>query len=261
MKELSFQEIRSLQLEMLKEIDFFCRQNNIKYALSCGTLIGAIRHGGYVPWDDDVDITMPYNDMLRFRELFKSDNLKYCDIETEKYYEYHFSRIIHKKTYSKKGIFGKGYGLCIDVYPIIECVKDKDNLNQLINQAQLLLERRKRKIALRKKVIGLLPFIHTIPGFSRSIRDYYEFMIQRIAKPGSGQYYQMGGPLKGNNNFYRNTWPFDPFEEVIDVKFENLVLKSPARYDEFLRVRYGDYMQLPPEDQRHPYHGRHYYWR
>lgn len=95
-KEITFEERKTIQLDMLKEIDAFCRTNNIRYTLACGTLIGAIRHGGYIPWDDDVDITMPYDDMLKFKKLFKSETMKYCDIETEKNYGYEFSRIIHK---------------------------------------------------------------------------------------------------------------------------------------------------------------------
>ena len=66
-KQISLEEKKSIQLEMLKEIDAFCRNNNIKYSLAFGTLIGAVRHKGFIPWDDDVDIMMPLPDMLRFR--------------------------------------------------------------------------------------------------------------------------------------------------------------------------------------------------
>lgn len=77
--ELSLEERKKVQLEMLKEVDTFCRENNIKYALSCGTLIGAIRHKGFIPWDDDVDITMPFDDMVHFLKIFKSDKIEICD--------------------------------------------------------------------------------------------------------------------------------------------------------------------------------------
>lgn len=259
-KEITFEERKSLQLEMLKEIDAFCRKNGIKYALSCGTLIGAVRHNGYIPWDDDVDITMLYSDMLKFRKLFKSENMKYCDIETEPYYEYHFSRIVSNKTYAKRGSH-KTYGVCIDLYPIIECTSDLNILNQLIIKGSALLEKRLLYIKWYYRILYHTPFSF-LPGFKKSIRDYYNFMINDVQNIGGGNYYQMGGPLKGeNNNFYHNMWSFNPLEKLIDHNFENIQLWIPAQYDSFLRKRYGDYMQLPPEDQRHPYHGGVYYWK
>lgn len=261
-KEITFEERKTIQLEMLKEIDAFCRANNIRYTLACGTLIGAIRHGGYIPWDDDVDITMPYEDMMRFKQLFNSRTMKYCDVETEINYGYAFSRIADKRTYRKYGWFGKDLGICIDVYPVIECWNDGELLCNFIEEASLLIRKRKKIKKIYNLITGRIPFVKSIPGYMSFVKKYYYFMTNKLLCEGSGVYYQIGGPLKGkNNNFYKNTWTFNPFEEIIDIPFESFTFKAPARYDEFLKVRYGDYMKLPPEDQRHPYHGAKYYWK
>lgn len=258
-KELSLDERKKLQLEMLKVIDAFCRKNNIKYALSCGTLIGAVRHKGFIPWDDDVDITMLYPDILRFRNLFRSENLKYCDIETEPNYGFHFSQIVSKKTYSQSGIH-KSYGVCIDLYPIIECSNDMDELHRLVDKGNILLRKRLSFMKWLYRIKKYTPF-SSIPGYRKAVRDYYNFMINEVQCIGGGFYYQMGGPLVGkSNNFFHNLWRFNPMELIIETQFENTSFYIPARYDEFLTTRYGNYMQLPPENQRFPYHGGHYYW-
>lgn len=259
-RKLTLEEKKALQLEMLKEIDSFCRANNIKYALSCGTLIGAVRHQGFIPWDDDVDITMHYTDVLRFREIFSSNTMKYCDIDTEKNFYYCFSRIASEKTYHKKGIH-RQYGVSIDLYPIIECTSDKEKINRLIDKGCQLLKRRLLYIKYYSRILRYTP-LSTLPGFKKAIRDYYNFMINEVQTIGGGNYYQIGGPLIGdNNNFYRNLWSFDPLEKLEDAKFEDANLLIPYRYDELLKIRYGDYMQLPPEENRRPYHGGNYYWK
>ena len=118
-RRVTDKEVKQIQLEMLDEIDAFCRQNNIRYSLAFGTLLGAVRHKGYIPWDDDVDIIMPLPDMLRFKKIFQSDKLQYCDIDTTLHYEYHFSRICYKQTFSKRGWASKSYGINIDLYPVV----------------------------------------------------------------------------------------------------------------------------------------------
>ena len=102
-ERLSQAEIRNIQLNMLDEIDAFCRTEGIRYSMAFGTLLGAIRHKGYIPWDDDMDIIMPLPDMQVFKKKFKSKDLKYLDIDTCKHFEYHFSRIGYEPTYCKTG--------------------------------------------------------------------------------------------------------------------------------------------------------------
>lgn len=259
-RELTLEERKSLQLEMLNEIDAFCRANDIKYSLSCGTLIGAVRHHGFIPWDDDVDITMLYPDILRFRSIFKSDNLAYHDIDYCPNYGFHFSRIVSKKTFSKIG-FRESSGVCIDLYPIIECTNDLEKIHILLKRGSLLLNKRLSYLRWNSRLKKYTPF-SSLPGYKKAMRDYYEFMVNEIQTIGGGCYYQMGGPLIGEkNDFFHNMWSFNPLDKLIEVQFENSFFLIPARYDEFLTIRYGDYMQLPPKEERHPYHGGHYYWK
>ena len=133
-QKITLEERKKIQLEMLVEIDKFCREHNIKYMLAFGTLLGAIRHKGYIPWDDDVDISMPLEDMLRFKKEFKSDKLKYCDVDTEPNYAFPFSRIAHKQTYSKCGMIAKSYGVCIDLYPTIEVSSLMEDNQAIVNR-------------------------------------------------------------------------------------------------------------------------------
>ncbi len=258
-RELSFEDRKIVQLNMLIEIDKFCRDNNIKYALSCGTLIGAVRHNGFIPWDDDVDITMPYEEMIRFKTKFKSETMVYCDINTTSGYEFPFARIANTKTYSKKGLIARDYGVCIDLYPIIECSSDKSVLNFKLSECNQLFKYYVQALNWHRRLLKYLPLPSiNYPLYSYITKKYASFFIDKIMEKGGGSFYQIGGPLP---IFFKNYWSFDPFESLIEVQFEGHRFFSPARYNEFLTVRYGNFMKLPPENQRHPYHMFHYYWK
>lgn len=256
MKELNLEERKNIQMEMLQEIDMFCKRNNIHYSLAFGTLLGAIRHKGFIPWDDDVDIMMPIADMKRFKELFVSDKLKYCDVDTEPHFEYAFSRIANRFTYNKMGKY-KSYGICIDLYPIIPIPSDLNEQEKFFATAQKYQETRLRFKQLRRRVLKYLP-IPTIPGHDRAIRRYRDYMLDVDKYVSSGKYYIIAGPLSLRNKM---TYDLDLFAETIHVKFENMEFPAIANYDYYLKLRYGNYMQFPPEQERHPYHGRHYYWK
>lgn len=259
-KELTLNDRKQVQLEMLIEIDAFCREHNIKYALSCGTLIGAIRHKGFIPWDDDVDITMPYKDMVRFKETFKSETIKYCDIDTEPGYAFHFSRLANTRTYRRFGKVAIDYGICIDVYPVIKCTEDVALLDKQIGVAKRIFKKRRFYTKWRNRLLKLLPVpLTNLPLYTHYVKKYRDYFITEMqVDGGSGGYYQLGGPL---DIFFKNYWTFNPFEKLIEVDFEGYKFLSPERYDEFLTVRYGDYMKLPPVENRVPYHGGKYYWK
>lgn len=254
MKEITLEERRQIQLHMLMEIDDFCRKHNIRYSLAYGTLIGAIRHKGFIPWDDDVDIMMPLPDMLKFKELFRSKTMCYCDVDTDSDYQYAFSRIANTQTYNKDGLISKTYGICIDLYPVLGLPDSIKGIKQFFKNADLELNRRLRIIRFRSRMLRFLP-IKSILGFNKAMRRYRDFLFQ-YPYDKTRYFFTNGGELE-----MRNVYDFDLFEDMVEVSFEGHNFLSVAHYDEYLRQFYGDYMQLPPEVDRVPYHGGQYYWK
>lgn len=255
--EITLEERKKIQLEMLIEIDAFCRAHNIKYMLAFGTLLGAIRHKGYIPWDDDVDISMPLEDMLRFKKEFKSEKLKYSDVDTENFHAYAFARISYKPTYSKIGLLCKSYGINIDLYPILEVSSNIDENMQIVQNLLPLYKRRNFMLLWGGRFMRRLS-IPKIPGFKSIVRVYREKLFEQFQCQGGGCFHSIAGPLE---KFEIHTFDFNPFENMIEVDFEGHKFMAPAKYHEYLSHHYGEYMEFPPEDQRHPYHGGVYYWR
>lgn len=253
-KRITPDEVKVVQLDMLREIDAYCRNNNIHYSLSYGTLLGAIRHKGYIPWDDDVDLIMPYPDLLRFKREFKSDKLKVLDIDTYDYYEWWFPRICHKNTYSKSGKFGTWYGINIDLYPVLGMVEDVEEIKKYMEKGTQLQKTAFNYINWYRRELKYTPF-RFLPGYKKVIKRIHDYS-RMYPFEGAKKYFHVGGPFKMYEIF-----DYDVFSTLIDVDFENCSFLAPKRYDDYLKQVYGDYMTPPPEDQRHPYHGGVYYWK
>lgn len=259
-KEISLEERKQIQLEMLEEIHVFCKSHEIRYSLAYGTLIGAIRHKGFIPWDDDVDIMMPLPDLLRFKKEFKSASIRYCDVDTEKHFDFGFSRIAHNRSYRKSGLIFKSYGIHIDLYIVISLSDSIEERHLFFEKARNIQNRRLFYLKWRNRLKNKLP-ICSIPGYDKSVKDYRNYMLSECPKYGSSNsFYVFSGALS-QKEVERCTYNFNLFGGIVEVDFEGLKLKSIKNYHDFLTQYYGDYMQLPPEDQRHPYHGGHYYWK
>ena len=121
-KYLSMDEIKSVELEILKYIHNFCIENDIKYFLNYGTLIGAVRHKGFIPWDDDIDICMFRKDYEKFIDLFSKDDgiYKILSLETDDKYYNNFIKVINSKTKIEDERNYKTYdlGIFVDIFPI-----------------------------------------------------------------------------------------------------------------------------------------------
>ena len=257
-KEITLDERRDIQLNMLDELHTFCKKHGLKYSLTWGTLIGAIRHKGFIPWDDDVDIMMPLPDLIKLKEGLTSEMIRYCDVDTEPHYEYGFSRIVHNDTYRLFGMGLKQYGINIDLYPIISVPDNQDDEDVFFNKAIKLFYKRISYLRWCSRIQRLIP-ISTIPGYDKSIREYRNHVLYCSPKYGTtNKFYIFDGPM---NEYKKQIYDFDFFDNLITVKFEDREYFSIAKYDSFLRHFYGNYMELPPEEQRIPYHGGHYYWK
>lgn len=248
------EEWKKIVLDIVDEVDAFCRENDIRYALSYGSLLGAVRHGGFIPWDDDLDLSMPYPDMMRFKETFHSKNLQYCDLDTVGTYQYSFSRITYKPTYNKVGLIAKDYGVNVDVYPVVGCPFNDNDVEEFFKKAKMLNSVREKYIWWRARLVRVLP-ITTIPGHDAAIRSYRDYILQ-YPFDDAKRFFHNGGPIK-----WYQVFDYDVFENLVDIEFEGHKYLAPANYDDYLTHIYGDYMTPPPEDKRHPKHGQRYYWK
>jgi lipopolysaccharide cholinephosphotransferase len=253
-KPLTLDEKREIQLRMLDEVDAFCRKNDIRFSLACGTLLGAIRHKGFIPWDDDMDIMMPREDLEKFKRLFSSDTVSYIDINNWPFYPFATSKIVNTSTYSIPGKIVKGFGVDIDLYPIHPLPADKQFVSVFLSRGERIRKRRLPFMKWRSRFIRRFP-IKTILGYSYMMRKHYNQVYSYPFPTNNvGYYFVNSGEMD-----WAHTYDYDLFEQMIDIQFEGHTYMAISSWDKYLTQRYGNYMELPSEDKRHPYHGGVFY--
>ena len=132
----TLKEIQNCQLQILKDVADFCDRHSINYYLAAGTLLGAVRHQGFIPWDDDVDVFMDYNDLSRFKSLFikeMSKNYFYQDNETDPGYISMFPKIMKNGTYMPEKEQSKIHqGVWIDIFPLVSVAENEEKTRKQI---------------------------------------------------------------------------------------------------------------------------------
>lgn len=267
MRQLSLKEIQNVSIEVLKEFHNFCTTNELHYSLAYGTLLGAVRHNGIIPWDDDVDVMMPRPDFDRFFELYK-DSPKFKAFHPRNTY-LNFGRLCEMKdtqVVSNVPWKKKSSGIWIDIFPI-DCVPDNhDEFLQLYKYCHILEKKQMRRRKLKNSFWRMnakyrfLSFVSLFDKKSRtleSIRDEHDSLLVQIPFGTTNHCSQLAATDNCKEYF-----PLQMMKEYIDVDFEGMQLRSIKDYDAYLRHIYNDYMQLPPEDQRIPqqYYIK-FYWR
>lgn len=243
------------ETEILSVIHAICMENGLRYSLAYGTLLGAVRHGGFIPWDDDIDVMMPREDYERFKKIcaahmpegfvFQNED-DYEDLvnnfaKVRKDHTVFLQRESERKTSYHKGIY-------VDIFPA-----------DRVAPAGMA---RKRQYALF--AINLLfNRAHTsgaggMTGFAEKAllklvpRKYYRRLSiwagrrSRRWNDRPDSEYVLPCTIRDCKRYY----PADMFDRLTKLPFENGQYNVTAKYDEFLTIRYGDYMQLPPEEER-----------
>ena len=123
MQEIDFADIKQLALNILKDVAEFCDHHDIKYALAYGTMLGAVRHEGFIPWDDDIDIMMPREDYNRFIQLYNDSNSRYkvFSIETDNTYTYTMAKVFDQDTLMIDNTLWRNFdkaGVFVDIFPV-----------------------------------------------------------------------------------------------------------------------------------------------
>ena len=275
MKILTTLEIQAESLEILQAVHDFCEKNGLLYSLAFGSLIGAIRHKGFIPWDDDIDIIMPRPDYERFVATFSAPGLGIASEKDQDYY-LNYCRVFDTVKTGSHTILpiGKNYrgGVWIDVFPADGVSDDFQAFSDNIRPHKRLwtLQLRYRySLASWKDVLQagslkdkciLLALKVSGRGQKLLNRVNAELRKNAVQIPyGSTDHWSQLGVL---DDGIRNYQLCSDFETTLETEFEGRSFRIMNGYDRFLRNIYGDYMKLPPEDQRVPKHGHAtLYWK
>lgn len=253
-------QMQLVELDMLKEVDHICRENQISYVADGGTLLGAVRHGGFIPWDDDVDIKMLRKDYDRFQEVCKDqlDPEKYFlqTYETDPGYRWGYARILkngtvfvrqgHEMLKSKNGIF-------IDIFPVDHVPAKMPahswcNFKALFCRKMLYSEVGKKTADNWLKRAGF-----TILDCIPKQRAYV--MLERMIEKYRDQDCSLVRCFSWGAREETIGFPKQWFEETIEIRFEDMSVKAPKELHAYLVHNFGeDYMTPPPAEQQKPKH-------
>lgn len=260
-KELTIEEIKKISLEILVDVANFCENNNITYFLSCGTLLGAVRHKEFIPWDDDIDIMMPRPDYNRFLDIYNSDNYKLLKPSDGRYY---YSKVYDLNTIKiEKMIDYKKYdylGIDIDIFPLDGIVNDEKIIKKLHKKSKILetlLRLSNQPIFYRKNPLKCINrLIPRIIGSKNIIK-----MIERNAQRFNYEDCEYLIRMRNTPNGFTGALSKKVYFPPIKMEFENHMFNVPNKSEEWLTRFYGDYMILPPQEKRKSHHNSKCYYK
>jgi len=252
--------ISLIQIEIMDEIHRICEKHHVLYYMIGGTLLGSVRHGGYIPWDLDIDIAMPRKEYERFKEICLTelnDKYTYIDYHSDLTYDRPHALVSKKHTkiylkYDHVNPSRKNQGIFLDVFPL-DNAPDKYELRQ--KQAKILL-------CLRKIKYYRIPYAYSYKRWKRYIHYGVSFLlswipirtINRIQQEQMKKYDSYDTThicsMASQYAYSKQCMPREIYGDPVLLPFEGRMYYAPAKYEEYLTRVYGDYMKLPPIEKR-----------
>ncbi len=260
-KEISEEENKKLLIQMLNDFHSFCESNRIKYYAGYGTLLGAIRHKGFIPWDDDVDVIVPRSDYNKLIQMFnkRESRFRIKNFNLDPKYPYNFAKVYDSRTKLVENLYHDyGMGIYMDVFPIDYWPKD-DGILQTIQRLQKLAKVKSYRIGKSqgiKKNIALLLLKPLLSWLSlKKLVCKIDDLVERSEKDelfiGN-----ISANVYGKKERMKSEW----LNEKTVMKFENIEVNVPVSYDEVLTHLYGDYMTPPPIEEQVTHHSSKSYY-
>lgn len=265
MKQMTTDEVKAVQIAILSYVADFCDQNGIRYWIDCGTLLGAVRHKGYIPWDDDIDVGMLREDYDRFSALFHDPNGQYrflCVENTPDFYVPHGKVCDNTTVLYEPDENGYRSAVNIDIFVYDNAPDDKEALCKMYNRRDKLHKIHAvltSHVAVRGNPVKYVAKLAR-KGLFKILYGRKEPIREMVAN--SKQYAALSTQCVGNfTAFSRMSCHKHVFKDFVNVEFEGLQFKAPIGYDEWLRSFYGDYMTLPPVEERVSHHSYRAYFK
>ena len=252
--KLTSDELRAAQTEILNSFADFCVANQLSYFLYAGTLLGSVRHEGYIPWDDDIDIVMPRRDYDRLHLLASGpaaiDGFSLCSAATMPGFPWPFAKIANNTgTLSlEDGDIDYAIGINIDIFPLdgwpnsifVRWIHDKSlRLLRALMYSQHISSRYKRSNLHESVLVFVKPFVKIVS---------LDWLIRKTSSCAS-RYSSENSDLVGVTVWgYAERVTAQAYTDIVELRFEEGRYRVPVGYDAILRAKYGDYMRLPPPE-------------
>lgn len=249
---LSLQEIQNIDKDILSYVDMICAKYDLRYWVCGGTLLGTIRHKGFIPWDDDADIFLPWQDYLKFIQVFEendrfsmlgmgtSDTIDFCDF---------FAKVIDKRTFLLEdiGTVRKKTFLGVDVFPLVGLPTDPDDRHLLFTKFKELNR------TMWQEFYATNGDADVFPTFYKEVKPYFEqYDFER------SEYVGVLGTVYGE----RDCTSRAVYDKTLRMLFEDIEVNVPVGYQEYLDNLYGkDWGIIPDESKRKSHHDIEAYWR
>ena len=267
MEILSFKEMQSIAANILKNLVVLCDKLGLRYSIAYGSLIGAVRHHGFIPWDDDIDIWMPRPDYEKLvKYWFDNEDLlmpyKLMNTDNNPYYPHMITRIVDTRTWiDVENEKDCGLGLFVDIYVHDGLGCDYEKATSYLwksrrNSSLLFLSAREHFSKGLTK--GWMKILTKYPAFIYSKLMGKKYFVNQAKKLCEGldfehsEYVACVGwcSYRPPRELLKKEW----FDELIELNFEDFKVKAPKKYHEVLTQIYGDYMKLPPPRERIAHH-------
>lgn len=261
MHTIEMDEMKRIQLEILDEIHEFCTSRSIKYSLAFGTLLGAVRHKGYIPWDDDIDLMMPRWDYERFIREYSSERNELLDLRKKDACVETFCKVSRKGTVMTDIDLGRSlWGVNVDVFPIDGCPED---VGPFFREVERQREELARICPFYKVVtVGKVKWFVKYLAKRLLYRDFHSFLARKhkVAAFLSTFDAQESGwawcdEVKPGKQFRSSI-----FNSYTELPFEGKPYHAMAGWEEYLKAEFGDYLTLPPVEERVSSHQYDVFW-